>query len=89
MYINFMLIFNSYIYQKNLMRLKFQKRSALKLVSRIIPRKQGLLPGVYFLQNTSLSPPLMPAKYFTSFLRDSISYCVVIAICSITGEPPP
>ena len=42
-----------------------------------------------FLMNTSGSPPLMPARCLTNFLRDSMSYWVVIAICSMIGEPPP
>src|SRR4030042_5741790 len=41
------------------------------------------LAGSVFLLKTSRSPPLIPAMYFTSFLRDSISYWVVMAICSI------
>jgi hypothetical protein len=44
---------------------------------------------VVVLTSASRSPPLIPAMYFTSFLRDSMSYCVVIAICSMIGEPPP
>jgi hypothetical protein len=39
--------------------------------------------------SASRSPPPMPATYLTSFLRDSTSYWVVMAICSMMGEPPP
>jgi len=41
------------------------------------------------LSNASRSPPLMPAMYFTSLFLASMSYWLVIAICSMTGEPPP
>ena len=44
---------------------------------------------VVLLTSASRSPPLMPAMYFTSFFRASMSYWVVMAICSMIGEPPP
>ena len=44
---------------------------------------------VVVLTIASRSPPLIPAMYLTSFFRDSMSYCVVMAICSMIGEPPP
>lgn len=42
-----------------------------------------------FLARASRSPPLMPAMYRTTFLRASMSYWEVMAICSMMGEPPP
>ena len=41
------------------------------------------------LVRASRSPPLMPAMYFTSLFLASMSYWLVMAICSMTGEPPP
>ena len=44
---------------------------------------------VVVLTSASRSPLLIPARYATSFFRASISYCVVMAICSMIGDPPP
>ncbi len=49
----------------------------------------GSVPSCLCFAKTSRSPPLIPARPRTSFLRDSMSYWVVMAICSMMGEPPP
>ncbi|MEW5785114.1 MAG: hypothetical protein AB1767_08610 [Bacillota bacterium] len=52
-------------------------------------KENGALPGAAPVNFPTIFYDFMPAIFRTSSFFDSMSYWEVIAICSITGEPPP